>query len=372
MNTSGDFTSTIENIKCSCADIVGIADSVVINRNRSARIGEYASLISNEISNLVKSGKLRNDQRMIDSLLLLSICLEDVKNFLEKFAVLNKDLAITVVKGGSHCLEFIKLTEQLQHCCILVNLDIEFTDDDGFDIDCADLLTRLPKILQHLFTQSERNNLFSFVGKTKTLINSQRAVKQQYRAKRANNEDVTMKSDDLVIVKPIGKGGFSTVWLGKFRGEDVAVKVLSVESSHITVAEFQHEADLMRRLSNKNIVAYYGVTEIKTSQIMGHCMIMEYMANDSLFSYIKNNKKTEPVWAKKVDISLDIASGIAFLHRLRIIHRDIKLGNILLDEHLHAKVADFGLSFAKNSTNSTYNMNEGGTISYMVRVSTYL
>ena len=65
-------------------------------------------------------------------------------------------------------------------------------------------------------------------------------------------------------------------------------------SSTFTVAKTvrdQHEADLMRRLSNKNIVAYYGVTEIQNAKIVGHCMIMEYMANDSLFSYLKNNKK---------------------------------------------------------------------------------
>lgn len=365
---NGEFQSLLAKIVSDCGDIANIAGTVVVNRNRSARMGEYATAISTGLSDLFKSGTLRADQRMSDSVLLLSICLEDIKSFLEKFVVLNRDLSISIIKGGSHCLEFAKLTEQLQHCCILVNLDVAFAEDDGFDQDCADLLARLPKLLQHLFKESEKNNLVSFVGKTKTLIIAQKAVKQQYKPKRANNEDVTMRSNDLEIVKPIGKGGFSTVWLGKFRGEDVAVKVLSVESSHITVAEFQHEADLMRRLSNKNIVAYYGVTEIQNAKIVGHCMIMEYMANDSLFSYLKNNKKTEPVWAKKVDIALDVASGIAFLHRLRIIHRDIKLGNILLDEHLHAKVADFGLSFAKTSANSTYAMNEGGTIPYMVKV----
>ena len=359
---SKEFERIIAKIGSECKDISEISGSVVVNRFRSDHLGLIASKIAAAISN----GNLRNTQRISDATLLLSICLEDVKTFLLKFQTNNKDLAISIIKGGSFCLEFIKHLEQLQHCCVLLDFDVVISIDDGFSADCDDLLASLPNILHSLFKESDKSGLYGFVTKTKTLIGKQIALKKSYASKRSRNEDVTMKSDDLIMIKPVGRGGFSTVWLGKFRGEDVAVKVLSVESSNITIAEFQHEADLMRRLSNKNIVAYYGITEIENGKVSGHCMIMEYLVNDSLFSYIKGNRSNEISWANKVDIAIDVASGIAFLHRLRIIHRDIKLGNILLNEHLHAKVADFGLSFAKNANNSIYTMNEGGTIPYMV------
>jgi hypothetical protein len=363
---SAELNALVDEIHCNCEDVRLVAKSVVVNKNRAIQLGEYASRISTGISDLVAREKLRKDPRISDSLLLLSICLEDVKSFLEKFAVLNKDLALSIIKCGSHCLEFVKLTEQLQHCSVLIRLNIAVPEDDGFDEDVNDLALNLPDILLLLFKESDKENLKSFIQKTEVLIGSQETARNSYKSKRTGNEDVTMKSNDLVLVKTIGRGGFSTVWLGKFRGENVAVKVMSVEATSITLEEFQQEADLMRRLSNKNIVAYYGITEIDNGKVSGHCMIMEYLVNDSLFNYIKNNKSENLDWAKKVDIALDIASGIAFLHRLRIIHRDIKLGNILLDEHLHAKVADFGLSFTKTSNNSVYTMNEGGTIPYMV------
>lgn len=360
-----DLNSLFSDIYSSCEEISVIANKAVLNRNRSSLLGNCAAQISTGLSDL-KRNNLQKNPRILDALLLLAICLEDVKSFLEKFSALNQELAIAVVKGGSHCLEFVKLTEQLHHCCELVHLDIHIPEDDAFETDCADLVARLPSVLQHLFSKANTSTVLPFISKCKNLINAQRAIKNTYKGKRSRNEDVTMKSDDLQMVKPVGRGGFSTVWLGKYRGEDVAVKVLSVEATSKTLAEFQHEADLMRRLSNKNIVAYYGIMEIDNGKISGHCMIMEYMVNDSLFTFIKANKSAEMVWAKKVDIALDVASGIAFLHRLRIIHRDIKLGNILLDEHLQAKVADFGLSFTKTANNSIYTMNEGGTIPYMV------
>ena len=148
----------------------------------------------------------------------------------------------------------------------------------------------------------------------------------------------------------------------------MAIKVMSVEASTITVAEFKNEADIMRRLSHRNIIAYYGITE-SIVPVSGFCMIMEYMSNDSLFSYLKENRNRPLCWAEKVDIALDIATGVAFLHRLRVVHRDLKLGNVLLDSLLHAKIADFGLSFTKTSNHSVYALQEAGTTPYMVKVS---
>ena len=92
---------------------------------------------------------------------------------------------------------------------------------------------------------------------------------------------------------------------------------------------------------------------------------MEYMENDSLYAYLKNNQATPFEASKKVDIALDIARGIDFLHRLKIIHRDLKMGNVLLDSQFNAKISDFGLSIIKENQISMIPLLEAGTSSYM-------
>ena len=125
-----EINALLDTIRTTCADISSTAECVVVNKSRTSILGQYASLISAR-SGRTKGRKLPPNQHTSDALLLLLTWLEDTRSFLEKFASLNKDLAIDIVKGGSHCLKFIKLTEQLEHCCILVHLDIDFPERMG-------------------------------------------------------------------------------------------------------------------------------------------------------------------------------------------------------------------------------------------------
>lgn len=97
-----------------------------------------------------------------------------------------------------------------------------------------------------------------------------------------------------------------------------------------------------------------------------YCVIMEYLPNGSLSTYLST--KPECSWEKKTDFALDIAQGMAFLHKMSIVHRDLKPGNIVLDAHDRAKVTDFGLSVIKTNSNTSIAMSEAGTAAYMVMV----
>ncbi|KAI6671827.1 hypothetical protein NL676_006712 [Syzygium grande] len=163
----------------------------------------------------------------------------------------------------------------------------------------------------------------------------------------------------------IGEGGFGKVYLGTLdNGTAVAVKMLS-ESSRQGYKEFQAEAQLLMILHHRNLVSLLGYC----NESKHMALIYEYMANGNLWQHISGKVKMHPTgdhpkvltWSNRLQIAVDAAQGLDYLHngcKPSIIHRDMKTTNILLNEELQAKVADFGLSRAfateKDSHVSTF------------------
>ena len=117
----------------------------------------------------------------------------------------------------------------------------------------------------------------------------------------------------------------------------------------------------MRRLAHPRIVTCFGVYENEGN----HCMVMELMEGGSLHGYI-NDKPCPEDWYTRYIIALDICHGVGYLHKLNVIHRDLKPGNVVLDKYARAKITDFGLSLVKNTANTSVKGQEMGTVQYMV------
>lgn len=140
----------------------------------------------------------------------------------------------------------------------------------------------------------------------------------------------------------IGKGGFGKVYHGVINGEQVAVKVLSEESAQ-GYKEFRAEVDLLMRVHHTNLTSLVGYC----NEINHMVLIYEYMANENLGDYLAGKRSFILSWEERLKISLDAAQGLEYLHngcKPPIVHRDVKPTNILLNEKLQAKMADFGLS----------------------------
>ncbi|GAB4842349.1 hypothetical protein Ancab_012319 [Ancistrocladus abbreviatus] len=138
----------------------------------------------------------------------------------------------------------------------------------------------------------------------------------------------------------LGRGGFGTVYYGCLKdGTEVAVKMLapSIQGSE----QFQNEVELLMAIRHKNLVSLVGYCDEENKL----ALIYEYMANGNLQTLVSGGDLFS--WKKRLQIAVDAAQGLDYLHngcRPPIVHRDVKTPNILLNENLQAKVADFGLS----------------------------
>ncbi|KAK9068909.1 hypothetical protein SSX86_013025 [Deinandra increscens subsp. villosa] len=152
----------------------------------------------------------------------------------------------------------------------------------------------------------------------------------------------------------IGQGGFGSVYKGELsNGQEIAVKRL-VEKSIQGVEELKNEIILIAKLQHRNCYIF-GSGNDNLVKLLGCCiegeetmLVYEYLPNKSLnnFIYDKPTRK-QLTWRKRCHIIKGIARGLLYLHqdsRLRIIHRDLKTSNILLDSEMNPKISDFGIA----------------------------
>ncbi|XVF27762.1 hypothetical protein REPUB_Repub14bG0136700 [Reevesia pubescens] len=141
----------------------------------------------------------------------------------------------------------------------------------------------------------------------------------------------------------LGQGGFGPVYKGTLNGKEIAVKRLS-KSSRQGIEEFKNEVTLIAKLQHRNLVRILGYCIEKEEKML----VYEYLPNKSLDSFIFDERKRSVLdWGSRFEIVCGIARGIVYLHqdsRLRIIHRDLKASNILLDADMNPKISDFGMA----------------------------
>jgi eukaryotic-like serine/threonine-protein kinase len=176
---------------------------------------------------------------------------------------------------------------------------------------------------------------------------------------------VSLLAGRFVLVREIGSGGMSTVFLGRDEVLDrpVAVKILrsDLEGSDVS-ARFQREGRTAARLSHPNIVQVYDAGEDDLDGREVSYIVVEYVPGGDLKALIDRRGPLPGAMLSRIGAA--VADGLAHAHERGIIHRDIKPQNVLIDEYGSPKLTDFGIARALDTTHSTSTDSYLGTATY--------
>ncbi|CAN6331718.1 unnamed protein product [Urochloa humidicola] len=177
-------------------------------------------------------------------------------------------------------------------------------------------------------------------------------------------EELYQITDGFSAEKLLGEGGFGSVYKGRLPdGTDVAIKRLK-DGGGQGEREFQAEVEIISRVHHRHLVSLVGYCSYNNQRLL----VYDFVPNDTLHYHLHGHGMPVLEWSTRIKIAAGAARGIAYLHEdchPRIIHRDIKSSNILLDNNFEAKVADFGLARLALDAATHVTTRVMGTFGYM-------
>ncbi|XP_057732375.1 uncharacterized protein LOC130947690 isoform X3 [Arachis stenosperma] len=222
-------------------------------------------------------------------------------------------------------------------------------------------------------TRNRQRKLIHDIGGAAMLSRMNYIAKKFKREANAGDEIEIFSFESMVAAtnnfsssNKLGEGGFGPVYMGRLTNQqEIAIKRLS-KSSGQGLTEFKNEAKLIAKLQHTNLVKLIGLCIQREERML----VYEYMSNGSLDLHLFDAERRNILdWEKRLNIIEGIAQGLLYLHkysRLKVIHRDLKAGNILLDDEMKPKISDFGMARILGLTGSEEKTNRiVGTHGYM-------
>ncbi|KAI3883973.1 hypothetical protein MKX03_028609 [Papaver bracteatum] len=177
-------------------------------------------------------------------------------------------------------------------------------------------------------------------------------------------EELKMATNGFSDANLLGQGGFGYVHKGVLpNGTEVAVKSLKAGSGQ-GEREFQAEVEIISRVHHRHLVSLVGYCMVGDKRML----VYEFVPNNTLEFHLHGKGRPTMDWSTRLKIALGSAKGLAYLHEdchPKIIHRDIKAANILIDFKFEAQVADFGLAKIASDTNTHVSTRVMGTFGYL-------
>jgi serine/threonine protein kinase len=166
------------------------------------------------------------------------------------------------------------------------------------------------------------------------------------RADKLEESFVIEHQADIKNAVLVNSSGLNQFYVSEFKGEKVLQKVIKYRNIDDRVlASFEKEVAVLSTLSHPNIVRFIGAKATPPDLFM----VLEWMARGSLSSLLLNDLSVDILWDQRIKWALDVAHGIEYLHSLKpkIIHRDLRSDNVMVNADNVAKLSEFGLSRRK-------------------------
>ncbi|XP_066353490.1 proline-rich receptor-like protein kinase PERK15 [Miscanthus floridulus] len=221
---------------------------------------------------------------------------------------------------------------------------------------------------EHYFAQQQRptppqtSGTFSDAG-SENRLHSVDIVTELPTGGSHSYEQLAAATDGFAPGNIIGQGGFGCVYRGRLDGAEVAVKKLKMESRQGD-REFRAEVEIISRVHHRNLVTLIGCCIYSDERLL----VYEFVPNKTLDSHLHGHNGPPLDWHQRWKIAVGSARGLAYLHDdcyPKIIHRDVKASNILLDHNFEPKVADFGLAKYQPGDHTHVSTRIMGTFGYI-------
>ncbi|KAJ4752496.1 Proline-rich receptor-like protein kinase PERK4 [Rhynchospora pubera] len=177
-------------------------------------------------------------------------------------------------------------------------------------------------------------------------------------------EELSAATDKFSTANLLGEGGYGYVYKGKLSdGREVAIKMLKGDKSWAAENELQAEAAVISRVHHRHLVSLVGLS-VGQEKVM---LVFEFVPNKTLQFHLHECNNIMD-WPTRLKVALGSAKGLAYLHEEchpRIVHRDVKSSNILLDYSFESKVGDFGLAKYISDDNTHVSTRVMGTVGYL-------
>ncbi|XVE98169.1 hypothetical protein REPUB_Repub03eG0082600 [Reevesia pubescens] len=215
-----------------------------------------------------------------------------------------------------------------------------------------------------LFMSSSGGSGSNYSGSENPLPSPSPGIALGFSKSTFTYEELARATDGFSDANLLGQGGFGYVHRGVLpNGKEVAVKQLKAGSGQ-GEREFQAEVEIISRVHHKHLVSLVGYCISGTTRML----VYEFVPNNTLEFHLHGKGRPTMDWPTRMKIALGSAKGLAYLHEdchPKIIHRDIKAANILLDFKFEAMVADFGLAKFTSDVNTHVSTRVMGTFGYM-------